>query len=483
MKQPRLPDGFVVQIDPRVRTLGAGSALLGGSPMRLLRLAPAARKLLDGGRVEVRDARSAQLARTLLDATVAHPRPATGPSYRDISVVIPVCNNRDGVRRLVTALRGMHIIVVDDGSTYPLQHSDIAGLQCDVEIVRHQHSKGPAAARNTGLALCTKNFVAFVDSDVVPHRGWLEVLLGHFCDPAVALVAPRVVGLKGNDNVVARYEAVRSSLDLGHREAPIIPYSPVSYAPSAAIICRRSRLVGIGGFDETLLVGEDVDVCWRLVEAGARLRYDPIAIVAHEHRTRMRDWFSRKICYGKSAAPLAVRHPDNTAPMVVSAWSLVVWLLAATGSVKGYSAAAVVAGCGARRIAKNLRNSDAQNCDIATVTFRVLGSCARQLASGICRHYWPVTLMAMICSRRCRRIVAVAALSDGIIDWHNHSYRKTSLYQRADGSSDNSDSAPLGPGVYVLLRRLDDLAYGLGLWMGAIRQRSVWPLKPHVTLR
>lgn len=80
--QERLPDGFAVQVDRRVRVLDEGSALLGGSPTRLLRLAPAARTLLSGGRLEVRDATSAQLARTLLDATVAHPRPVGGPGYR-----------------------------------------------------------------------------------------------------------------------------------------------------------------------------------------------------------------------------------------------------------------------------------------------------------------------------------------------------------------------------------------------------------------
>ncbi|MGH3554739.1 MAG: hypothetical protein ACRDT5_19540, partial [Mycobacterium sp.] len=40
MTQTRLPDGFAVQVDRRVRVLGRGSTLLGGSPTRLLRLAP-----------------------------------------------------------------------------------------------------------------------------------------------------------------------------------------------------------------------------------------------------------------------------------------------------------------------------------------------------------------------------------------------------------------------------------------------------------
>src|SRR6478752_9224622 len=107
MSQPRLPDGFAVQVDRRVRVLGEGAALLGGSPTRLLRLAPAAQTMLDDGRLEVHDAQSAQLARTLLDATVAHPRPAGGPSHRDVTVVIPVRNNLSGVQRLALTLRGL----------------------------------------------------------------------------------------------------------------------------------------------------------------------------------------------------------------------------------------------------------------------------------------------------------------------------------------------------------------------------------------
>ncbi len=335
MSQPRLPDGFAVQVDRRVKVLGEGSALLGGSPTRLLRLAPAARTMLNGGRLEVHDALSAQVARTLLDATVAHPRPASGPSHRDVTVVIPVRNNTSGVHRLVSALRGMHVVVVDDGSATPIQHSDFDGTHCDVQVLRHPRSKGPAAPRNTGLSVCTTDFVAFLDSDVVPRRGWLEALLGHFCDPAVALVAPRIVNLAQPDSLVARYEAVRSSLDLGQREAPVVPYGTVAYVPSAAIICRRSMLSQVGGFDETLRSGEDVDLCWRFVEAGARLRYEPIAMVAHEHRTQLREWFVRRAFYGESAAPLSVRHPGKTAPLVISGWTLLVWILLSMGSAIG----------------------------------------------------------------------------------------------------------------------------------------------------
>jgi mycofactocin system glycosyltransferase len=465
---PRLPDGFAVQVDRRVKVLGEGAALLGGSPTRLLRLAPAAQTMLADGRLEVHDAQSAQLARTLLDATVAHPRPASGPSHRDVTVIIPVRDNAFGLNRLVRALRGMRIVVVDDGSVVPVRTEDFDGTYCNVAVLRHDRSKGPSAARNTGLAACETDFVAFLDSDVVPRRGWLEALLGHFCDPAVALVAPRIVGLQEPENLVARYEAVRSSLDLGHREAPVVPYGTVSYVPSAAIICRRTAINDVGGFDETLKSGEDVDLCWRFIEAGARLRYEPIALVGHDHRTQLREWFVRKAFYGTSAAPLAVRHPGKTAPLVISGWTLLAWTLMAMGSGFGYLASTLVAGMTGRRIAQSLSAVDTEPTEVAALAAKGLWSAALQLASAICRHYWPVALIAAVFFRRCRHLVLIAAVLDGVVDWVTRNRTADDEVKR------------VGLPAYLLLKRLDDIAYGLGLWQGVVRERNLGALKPQI---
>jgi mycofactocin glycosyltransferase len=468
MSHPRLPDGFAVQVDRRVRVLDSGAALLGGSPTRLLRLAPAARTLLDDGRLEVRDAVSAQLARTLLDATVAHPRPSGGPSHRDVTVVVPVRDNHSGVQRLVAEMRALRVIVVDDGSTRPVRLDDFAGTSCEIEVLRHPVSRGPAAARNAGMRASRTGFVAFLDSDVVPRRGWLEALLGHFCDPTVALVAPRIIGLARNDGAVARYEAIRSSLDLGHREAPVVPYGTVAYVPSAAIVCRRSVIDDLGGFDEGLHSGEDVDLCWRLIESGARLRYEPIALVAHEHRTEIRKWLSRKAFYGSSAAPLAARHPDKTAPLVVSATMLAVWLLLAFGSRRGLPVAALGVVEVARRIAKNLRGPETAVSDVARVAGRGLWSSALQLASAACRHYWPVVVPATLLSRRGRRVLLAAAVIDGVADWVAH--RKNI----------DDDVKPIGLAPFLVLKRLDDLAYGAGVWSGVTRERDLTALRPQL---
>ena len=457
-----------------------GSALLGGSPVRLLRLSETARALLDGGsppgRLEVHDALTASLARNLLDATVAHPRPAGGPSHTDVTVVIPVRDNDVGVRRLVGALRGMRVVVVDDGSQRALTVEDFCATPSQVEVIRHDRSRGPAAARNSGLARCSTELVAFLDSDVVPCRGWLESLLGHFCDPSVALVAPRIVALGGGresdpaggqDGWLARYENARSCLDLGSREAPVMPYGPVSYVPSAAIICRRTALADVDGFDETLQSGEDVDLCWRLLESGFRLRYEPIARVSHEHRTELRRWLGRRAFYGGSAAALALRHPDKMAPLVIPAWSVPAWPLLAAGLPAGAVAALAAVAVSGRRTRQAMKGGGVTVVEAGVLAARGFAATGVQVCAALCRPYWPLALAGAAISRRARRAVLAAAAVTAT--------RDVITRPRAGGGE-----PPLNPLGYATVRRLDDAAYGAGLWAGVLRERTLRPLKPDI---
>src|SRR5690606_1709413 len=162
--------------------------------------------------LEVNGPKSAVVARRLLDSGVANPRPRLLPSPEDVTVIVPLHNNAEGLVRLLAALRGHNVIVVDDGSDQPVRVPPVADGRCQVSVLRHERALGPAAARNAGLRAAATEFVAFLDSDVVPRSGWLEVMLGHFSDPEVALVAPRIVALDPESNALARYEHTRSSL-------------------------------------------------------------------------------------------------------------------------------------------------------------------------------------------------------------------------------------------------------------------------------
>ncbi|WP_305092396.1 mycofactocin biosynthesis glycosyltransferase MftF [Prescottella sp. R16] len=463
MSDARLPDGFGVRIDPTTRTRSGGRVLIGGSPLRMLTLAPAAADMIGDGHLEVVDRSTAAVARRLLDSGIAHPRPMSSPAPSDVTVVVPVRDNVDGLARLLPALRGLTVIVVDDGSVVPLEVAEPPDGTTGVTVVRHETSRGPAAARNTGLLSATTPLVAFLDSDVVPCKGWLELLLGHFSDPAVALVAPRIVALRPGGSVLARYEHTRSSLDLGRKESAVRAGSPVSYVPSAAMVVRRDVLTDLGGFDETMHVAEDVDLCWRLQDAGRRLRYEPVAHVAHDHRVSLRTWFARKVFYGTGAAPLADRHAGLAAPVAMSKWTLASVLAAASGTRLGGLAAVVTFLVTTARLRRTFTRLDEPTRIAAILAARGFGHGARQLASALCRSYWPITLVAMLFSRRVRYLTAVAAVVEGVVDWAEH-----------------RDVGGLDPVRHTVFKRLDDLAYGAGLWLGAIRSRDLRALVPRI---
>ncbi|PZF79527.1 glycosyltransferase, partial [Jiangella anatolica] len=257
---PGLPAGFGVVLDRHTRVLDGGRVLLGGSPRRALKLSAAGVAAFQRLRASgyVRDEPTARLARRLLDAGVAHPRPpvagggahprpavsggvaqpgepAAGaaaqpprPPATDVTVIVPVRDRSEALSRCLAALAGADVIVVDDGSVDPAAVAAVADRH-GARLIRRPVSGGPAAARNTGLAalagLAPAGFgtsertskgairasevaagvpsgaleraeagvVAFVDSDCVPSPGWLDRLAGHFADPAVVAVAPRIV--------------------------------------------------------------------------------------------------------------------------------------------------------------------------------------------------------------------------------------------------------------------------------------------------
>jgi len=500
--------GTTVALERRARVLDDGAVLLGGSPPRMLHLSPAAADRLVERRLTVTDATSAALARRLLDAGIAHPvgePPYAVPPPSDVTVVIPVKDRTGGLARLLAALEidvsgvrrgqnpphvdlgrdeeaarpaagfvgegarraagavgdgpcgssvGLRVIVVDDGSADPAAVRAVAE-RAGAAVLRHAAPRGPAAARNAGLAAATTPLVVFLDSDVVPEPGWLEPLLARLADPAVGLVAPRIVALPPVTGWLGRYEAVRSSLDLGPDPALVVPRSRVAYVPSAALLVRREA-VG-PGFDEDMHVAEDVDLVLRLHAAGWRLRYEPSGRVAHDHRTTLTAWWLRKAFYGTGAAPLALRHRGAVPPMVLSPWAA---LTSALLLARRPGAAAAVSAVAAYRLYTKLgRLRHPRSTAARLIALGAVGAAA-QTADAITRHYWPLAVVAALCSRRARGTVAAVALGSGVLDWWRAGPERPALP------------------AFLLARRLDDLAYGAGLWWGAARHRTLAPLRP-----
>jgi mycofactocin system glycosyltransferase len=236
----------------------------------------------------------------------------------------------------------------------------------------------------------------------------------------------------------------------------------VSYVPSAALVVRTAA-VG-DGFDERLRVAEDVDLIWRSVAAGWRCRYEPGARVAHDHRTRLGPWVRRKAYYGTGAMPLADRHGEAVAPVVLPAWAAAAWLALVAQRRWSVPAAAALTVAATVRVAAEVDRCERPLRTAATLVPLTLGAGAAQTASALTRHWWPVAAVCCLASSRAQRAVLAAGVVEGLVDW------------RRSGST-------LDPVRHLVAHRLDDLAYGAGLWWGAWRGCSLRPLLPAISLR
>lgn len=452
-------------LDPSTRRTNGGRVLVGGSPLRILRLTEAGARVVDAiaaGEPLPDTAACRDLVRRMTDAGIAHPRPEPGhltPS--EVTVVIP---HRGGAAPLARTLDALgpaaRVVVVDDGSPDPGEVAAASAAR-GAEVVRHEVAGGPAVARNSGWRRATTEVVAFVDSDCEPEPGWLDRLLAHLGDPLVVAVAPRVVARAAPTlpRWVAAYEAVRSPLDQGPLEAVVRPRSRVTYVPSAALVVRREALQRAHGFDEALRFGEDVDLVWRLVANGGRVRYDPSVAVSHGTRPTLAAGARQRFDYGTSAAPLARRHRRAVAPLAVSGWSAAVWGLAGAGRPR---TAAAVAAATTALLAPRLEGLDRRWEEAVRLAGAGHLHAGRLAADALRRTWWPLTLSVAAAWPRCRPAVAAAFLVPPLADW-----------VRA--------RPPLDPLRFATLRILDDVAYGAGVWAGALRERSGAALVPDLT--
>lgn len=471
------PEGTTLQVDASVEVLAGVDGhvvLMGGSPLLLLRLRSPAQTVIEGWRAGGpigSPAMVRRLATRLVDANIAHPciPPGAGPSVADVTVVIPVRDRAVELDALFTSFGDLRrcvaeVIVVDDGSAD--QSADVAERH-GATVIRRGVATGPGAARNAALGRVRTPLTAFIDSDCVASPDWLDALLPHLADQQVAIVAPRVASL-ADPSLIGRYESIRSALDVGPGPAIVRPGTRVAYVPAAALLARTAVVRELGGFDECMRVGEDVDLIWRTVAAGHDVRYEPASVIHHRPRTSLTAFAQRRYAYGTSAGPLAHRHPGQLSPIVLSPWSAAAWAALATTTPMGTAAGVAIAlGSGAALPAKLAMTAEPRRLALRLASRGHLGA-GEQLARSLWRTYLPLTVLAVGASRRARR-VAVASLLPYVLDWQRD--------HRRDLQPDGRMPRTL---PYVSLRLLDDGAYCIGVWRGCIAARTTGPLRPRM---
>jgi mycofactocin glycosyltransferase len=458
------PAGVPISLDRATRTRRNGLLLTGGDPPRIMRLSAVGRDALrtmqSSGATEASAARA--LARRLTDAGLAHPRRGhrTMPAIASlVTVVIPVRDRAAELTRCLTALTDRaarpHVIVVDDGST----EIDAVTQACQAhsaQLIRMPTSHGPAAARNAAVPHVRTELIAFLDCDCIPDSDWLRQLTDHFTDPLIAAVAPRIRGIPpGPHTAIARHAAAHAPIDLGPHPARVVPQQRVSYLPTAALLVRTAALGS--GFDPTLRYGEDVDLVWRLHDAGWRIRYDPSVTVRHTEPATWTSLIRRRYRYGTSAAPLAARHPGRLSPLVISPWPTAATFAALAGHPLTATAIIIYQ---ARSLTTSVGSIDVTLAEIAR--WPIYATAQTFLATGkAATTFTPWLLAAGVTNRRTRNASLALLLAPPLVDW---------VRRRPQ----------LDPVRSTALTIADNVAYGAGVLTASISSRSWDAIRPQL---
>ncbi|HJU11783.1 MAG TPA: glycosyltransferase [Candidatus Binataceae bacterium] len=234
------------------------------------------------------------------------PKPARTPK---VSVVVCAYNAERTMRPCLESLRRLdypnfEVIIVDDGSRDAT--AQIAADFPDFRLIR-QPNKGLSAARNVGLQAALGEIVAYTDSDCVVDRHWLTFMVRAMLD--------RGFDACGGPNYAPHEDGSVEGCVAASPGAPshvLIGDDRAEHLAGCNMVFRKAALEAAGGFDpQFTAAGDDVDICWRLIDSGYSLGYSPSAFVWHFRRNTVKAYYGQQRGYGKAEAMLYFKYPGR----------------------------------------------------------------------------------------------------------------------------------------------------------------------------
>ena len=247
------------------------------------------------------------------------PLPPPLPRYPRVSVVVCAYNSGRTMDACLASLEKLtypdyEVIVVNDGSTD--RTLDISESYPYCRIIS-QENKGLSVARNVGAAAATGEIVAYTDSDCVADPDWLNYLVG--------MMEARGLAACGGPNFSPTETSLVPEAVAVSPGAPchvLLDDEIAEHIAGCNMAFRRDVLLAIGGFDPIYrAAGDDVDICWRLQDAGYQIGYSAAGFVWHFRRNTVKAYIGQQKGYGKAEALLYGKHPQRFNAFGQARWS------------------------------------------------------------------------------------------------------------------------------------------------------------------
>ena len=230
---------------------------------------------------------------------------------------IAICTRNGGHRLKENLPHFKHIedsnfelLIIDDGSTDDT--TQIISKFCEETSLKTklltQSPSGLSAARNHAAREGRGEFIVYIDDDARPHPKWLHYLRHAFSENLKAAAA-------GGPNLPpapsSRQNAIVTAC-AGNASHILFNDTSAEHLPGCNFALKRELLLDIGGFDKRFhAAGDDVDVCWRLLDSGHQLAFHPAACVFHDRRPTIKGFLRQQAGYGEAEALLYQKHPER----------------------------------------------------------------------------------------------------------------------------------------------------------------------------
>ena len=195
------------------------------------------------------------------------------------------------------------IIVVNDGST---DETPKIVKRDGIKVIDKKNG-GLSAARNTGFQAANGEIVAYIDDDAYPDREWLKYLVSDFIGrDSVGVGGPNLTPPGDGDIAECIAHAPGGPLPV------LMTDWKAEHIPGCNMAFYKKTLEKLGGFDPIYTAaGDDVDFCWRVIESGDWISYNPSAAVWHHRRNSAKTYLKQQIGYGKAEALLERKWPEK----------------------------------------------------------------------------------------------------------------------------------------------------------------------------
>ncbi len=195
----------------------------------------------------------------------------------EASVIIPTYNRRAMLLEAVDSVvaqsaTAFELIVIDDGSTDgTAEHLARLAKTIRIEIDRIDH-RGPAAARNRGVAIARAPLIAFLDSDDLWSPTKLERQLAFMrANPGCAISQTDEIWIRNGRRVNPGLRHRKRAGDI------FVDSLRTCLISMSATIMRTDLFRSLGGFDEIMAAAEDYDLWLRiLIDHEAGLLDEPL---------------------------------------------------------------------------------------------------------------------------------------------------------------------------------------------------------------